>query len=157
MPLQLKNLGQWCNAITFCHYLPIKQLNDVNIDSIAKIFKLNPVSWQSAFCRMEEGKMPNMPNSQPSDISPSETCDLACRDNVRTFFWGAASRPAGLPRYDWGRRSRPRPAERRRLSCRLIERPNFGPCIFGCISSSWCQRISIFICMYETCPRSIML
>ena len=62
--------------------------------------------------------------------------DLACRDNVRTFFWGAASRPTGLPRYDWGRRSRPRPAERRRSSCRLIESPNFGPFIFACRSSS---------------------
>ena len=30
--------------------------------------------------------------------------------------------PAGLPRYGQGRRSRPRPAERRRLSCRPIEK-----------------------------------
>gem|GEM_PF-2039607 len=44
------------------------------------------------------------------------------KESISAFFRGAASRPAGLPRYGQGRRSRPRPAKRRRLSCKPIEK-----------------------------------
>jgi len=68
----------------------------------------------------------------------------ACRDNFRTFFRGSASRPAGLPRGARGRRSRPRPAKRRRrLSCRLIKSHN----------ELMLQLYSIFICHVWALPE----
>jgi hypothetical protein len=35
----------------------------------------------------------------------------AAQEQLSLFFRGSASRPAGLPRYGWGRRSRPLPAK----------------------------------------------
>ena len=54
------------------------------------------------------------------------TCLMLARTALLIFFRGAASRPAGLPRYGSGCRSRPRPAERRRLNCRHIGAAKFA-------------------------------
>ena len=68
--------------------------------------------WWNKFLRLDR---------RYANVIEMQTGLDAGKDNIRAFFRGAASRPAGLPRYGAGRRSRPRPAKRRRLSCRLIE------------------------------------
>jgi len=61
----------------------------------------------------------------------------AGKDNISAFFWGSASRPAGLPRYGGGAaQGRGRPSDDG-LNCRLIRSPN--------VSIEACRRIHIYL------------